>query len=104
MCCSPGSPWVAAVCLSLIYALVSMINTSILSMFPLQFADKNMVSSVSGVADFATYLGAGIGSAVYGFWNKGGNFAPMLISWVVLSGVSIVLMLLQSPLQRKGAV
>lgn len=104
MCCSPGSPWVAAVCLSLIYALVSMINTSILSMFPLQFADKNMVSSVSGVADFATYLGAGIGSAVYGFLNKGGNFAPMFISWVVLSGVSIVLMLLQSPLQRKGAV
>ena len=103
MCCSPGSPWVAAVCLSLIYALVSMINTSILSMFPLQFADKNMVSSVSGVADFATYLGAGIGSAVYGFWNKGGNFVPMFISWVVLSGASIVLMLLQKPLQKKGA-
>ena len=104
MCCSPGSPWVAAVCLSLIYALVSMINTSILSMFPLQFADKNMVSSVSGVADFATYLGAGIGSAVYGFWNKGGNFNPMFVSWVVLCGMSIVLMLLQKPMQKKGAV
>lgn len=101
MCCSPESPWVAAVCLSLIYALVSMINTSILSMFPLQFTQKNMVSSVSGVADFATYLGAGIGSAVYGFLNKSGNFVPMYISWVVLCVASIGLLLLQKPMKKQ---
>ena len=103
LCTNPVQPAVAAVCLSLIYALVSMINTSILSMFPLQFADKNMVSSVSGVADFATYLGAGIGSAVYGFWNKSDNFVPMFVSWVVLCGASIVLMLLQ-PAKKKQEV
>ena len=91
----------AAACLSLIYALISMINTSMLSMFPLRFAEKNMVSSVSGVADFFTYLGAGIGSAVYGFWNKGGNFVPMFISWVALCAVSILLLSLQNPLRRK---
>lgn len=95
LCLNPASPLVAAVCLSLIYALVSMINTSILSMFPLQFAEKNMVSSVSGVADFATYLGAGIGSAVYGFWNKSGSFAPMFVSWVVLCVASIGLLMTQ---------
>ena len=93
-------PIVAACCLSLIYALISMINTSTLSMFPLRFADKNMVSSVSGVADFATYLGAGIGSAVYGFWNKGGDFSAMFISWVVLCVVSILLLLVQKPFRK----
>lgn len=95
LCLNPGAPLLAAVCLSLIYALISMINSSILSIFPLRFAEKNMVSSVSGLTDFATYLGAGIGSAVYGFWNKGGNFVPMFLSWVVLCALSIGLLLLQ---------
>lgn len=95
LCLNPGVPMVAALCLSLIYALVSMINTSTLSMFPLRFADKNMVSSVSGVADFFTYLGAGIGSAVFGFMNKGGNFIPMFASWSVLCIVSIILLVPQ---------
>ena len=101
MCLNPGSPWVAAICLSLIYALISMINTSTLSMFPLRFADKNMVSSVSGVADCFTYLGAGIGSAVYGFWNKGNDFVPMYGSWVVLCLLSILLLMLQKPFRRE---
>ena len=101
MCLNPGSPWVAAICLSLIYALISIVNTSTLSMFPLRFADKNMVSSVSGVADCFTYLGAGIGSAVYGYWNKGGNFMPMYLSWVVLCVLSIGLLMLLKPFRRE---
>ena len=100
LCLDVDVPIIAAVCLSLIYALISMINTSTLSMFPLHFADKNMVSSVSGLADFATYLGAGIGSAVYGFWNEGGDFSAMFISWVVLCVASILLLLLQKPFKK----
>lgn len=96
-----SAPLLAACCLSLIYALISMINTSTLSMFPLRFADKNMVSSVSGVADFATYIGAGVGSAVYGFWNESGDFSAMFISWIVLCAVSIVLMLFQKPFAKR---
>jgi len=99
MCLNPGA-WVAAICLSLIYALISIVNTSTLSMFPLRFAGKNMVSSVSGVADCFTYLGAGIGSAVYGYWNKGGDFSAMYISWVVLCVLSMGLLLLQKPFRR----
>ena len=102
MCLNPGSPWVAAICLSLIYALISIVNTSTLSMFPLRFADKNMVSSVSGVADCFTYLGAGIGSAVYGYWNKGGNFVPMYLSWVVLCVLSIGLLMPLKPFRRES--
>lgn len=101
LCLNPSAPLVAAICLSLIYALISMINTSTLSMFPLRFAEKNMVSSVSGVADFFTYLGAGIGSAVYGFWNKGGNFVPMFVSWVALCAASILLLSFQKPFRRE---
>jgi len=86
----------------LIYAFVSMINTSILSMFPLRFTSKNMVSSVSGITDFATYLGAGIASAVYGFWIEGGirGYLYMFISWVVLSILSILILMGQHPLKK----
>jgi len=100
LCANPDQPLVAALCLSVMYALISMINTSILSMFPLQFAEKNMVSSVSGMADFATYLGAGIGLAVYGFWNESGNFIPMFASWTAICVFSILLLLPQRPFQK----
>lgn len=101
LCLDFSQPIIAAICLSLIYALISMVNTSMLSMFPLHFADKNMVSSVSGVADFATYFGAGIGSAVYGYWNRGGNFSMMFISWVILCSVSTFLLMLQKRLTKE---
>lgn len=100
LCLNSITPLLAAVCLSLIYALISMINTSTLSVFPLRFADKNMVSSVSGISDFATYLGAGIGSAVYGLWNDNGNFLPMFLSWIVLCIVSVLLLIIQHPLKK----
>lgn len=101
LCMDVSVPLVAAVCLSLIYAFVSMINTSILSMFPLRFAQKGFVSSVSGIADFATYLGAAIASAIYGVLIDSGNYFGMFASWVVLSLASIFLLLGQHPLRKE---
>lgn len=101
LCMPLESPLLAAVSLSMIYALVSMINTSILSMFPLRFAEKDLVSSVSGVTDFATYLGAGIASAIYGLLIEGGGYLYMFGSWVILSLLSIVLLLGQHPLRKE---
>lgn len=103
LCLPVQSSLLAAVCLSLIYAFVSMINTSFLSIFPLRFAEKNLVSSVSGIADFATYLGAAIASAVYGFWIEGGTggYLYMFLSWIVLSILSIVILLGQHPFKKE---
>lgn len=101
LCLELPHPIVAALCLSLLYALISMINTSLLSMFPLRFTKENMVSSVSGLADFATYLGAGIGSAVYGFVIARFGYMPMFASWAVLCGISVVLVLRQQPFAKE---
>lgn len=101
LCLELPHPIVAALCLSLLYALISMINTSLLSMFPLRFTKENMVSSVSGLADFATYLGAGIGSAVYGFIIARFGYVPMFASWAVLCAVSVVLVLRQHPFVKE---
>lgn len=98
---SPVFPLTAAVLLSLLYAFTSMINTSILSMFPVRFAKQGLVSSVSGLADFFTYLGAAIGSALYGFWIADGNYRYMFVSWAVVSLLSIIILLGQSPMRKE---
>lgn len=95
------TPLWAAVCLSLLFAFVSMINTSILSIFPLRFAASNQVASVSGLTDFATYLGSAIGSAVYGFWIAGGHYQYMFLSWTGVSLVSILMLLAQKPMRKE---
>lgn len=101
LCFPLKSALIAAIALSMIYALVSMINTSILSMFPLRFAEKDLVSSVSGITDFATYLGAAIASAIYGILIENGGYIYMFLSWTVLAAVSILLLLRLRPLKKE---
>ena len=80
---------VAVLCLSFIYAAVSMINTSMLSIYPLHYLKTGNVASVSGIMDFATYLGAGIGSVIYGIVIENVGYMPMFLSWVIVSTVSV---------------
>ena len=84
--------WLAAVCLSIIYACVSMINTSLLSIFPMRFAEEGNIASVSGMMDFATYCGAGIGSVFYGILIEHFGYTPMFASWVFVSVLSFMVL------------
>ncbi|MBE7038121.1 MAG: MFS transporter [Ruminococcaceae bacterium] len=84
-----GGPVAAVVCLSVIYASVSIINTSMLSIFPLRFLNTGNVASVSGVMDLATYCGAGAGSFIYGIVIKNFGYSPMFVSWMIISIISI---------------
>ena len=81
----------AVLCMSIIYAAVSMINTSILSIYPLRFLQTGNVASVSGVMDFATYLGAGVSGVIYGALIKSFGYTPMFVSWACISLISIIL-------------
>lgn len=68
--------------LSLIYMAVSLVNTSILSIFPLAFAKSGNVASVSGLMDFGTYLGAGVGSVVLGYSVTHLGYGSMFTLWL----------------------
>lgn len=92
LCFNIKSPVLAVASLSMIYALVSVINTSILSIYPIRYAESGNVASVSGLMDFATYGGAGIGSLVFGVMIKNWGYSPMYITWAVISVVSIVIL------------
>lgn len=98
-----SSPLVAALCLSFAYAAISLINTSVASIYPMRFAKTGNVAAVSGIMDFATYLGAGIGSAVYGYIIEWFGYEAMFGSWVVLSVLSIAILLLNERRIRREA-
>lgn len=86
-------PMVAAVMLlSFIYAAVSVINTSIVSIYPMQYAESGNTASVSGIMDFATYLGAGISSLIYGVVVEHCGYMPMFVSWAVLSAAAMLIL------------
>ena len=92
LCFEIKSSVLAVVSLSMIYALVSVINTSILSIYPIRYAATGNVASVSGLMDFATYGGAGISSWIFGIVIKYRGYAPMYISWAVISVISILIL------------
>lgn len=81
---------ISVACLSMVYALISVVNTSILSIFPVNFAKTGNVASVSGIMDFATYCGAGVGSFIYGIVISRFGYVPMFASWIVICVISIV--------------
>lgn len=71
-------------------AAISVINTAILSIYPLRFKESNNVSSVSGVMNFITYIGAGVSSTIFGVLISKFGFSYMIGVWVILSVVSAV--------------
>lgn len=63
----------------------------ILSIYSMHYTKSGNVTSVSGIMDFATYLGAGISSMIYVALIKSLGYLPMFISWIAISLISIVL-------------
>lgn len=84
--------FLGAFALGVIYTAVSMINTSFLSIYPLRYTKTHNEAAVSGIMDFATYLGAGISSAIYGVVIKSFGYLPMFYSWIAISLISIVIL------------
>ena len=91
----PVSAWVAVLYLSVIYMAVSVINACMLAFFPIQFSKDGLVASVSGIMDFATYLGTGLSAMVYGVMIDHLGFQSMFLSWAVLSVLAIPLLQLK---------
>lgn len=90
--CIGANPVISVICLSIAAAAISVVNTSILSIYPMNFKKEGSVSSVAGIMDFATYMGAGISSAVYGYVLEFGSFESMYVSWIALCLAGIVIL------------
>lgn len=98
------SAGVAIVYLSLLYMSLSIVNACFLTFFPLRFAREGAVSSVSGIMDFASYLGTGISSVVFGVMIEGYGYNAMFITWAVICGIALLLQLSGRKLRKQDAV
>ncbi len=90
--CITTHPLIAAVALGLIYAAVSLINTSMLSIFPISFSSVGKDATVSGLMDFITYGGASVASFAYGFSIENFGYNSMYISWIVICVLSVLIL------------
>ena len=78
-------------CLTAIYAAVSMINTSLLSVYPHRYRREGNVSSVGGIIDFVTYIGAAVGAFIYGFVIKYIGYSGMFVSFAAISLIGAII-------------
>lgn len=85
LCLGKTSVIVSVAALGIIYMAVSVINTSVLSIYPIRYAKTGNTASVSGIMDFSTYFGAGVSSAVYGLVINSFGYTAMFVSWIAIS-------------------
>lgn len=81
----------SVLCLTVLYGVISMINTSFLSIYPHRYRKEGNVSSVGGIIDFVTYLGAAFGSLIYGVMIAEMGYASMFISFAIFSLLGAVI-------------
>lgn len=82
----------AMVCLGVISAMISIINTHILTVFPSQFASSGNIASVTGIMDVLTYGGAAVSSLFFGILIEHGGYAGMFVVWAAAALVSLALL------------
>lgn len=87
-----NSPLLSVICLSLIYSLMSLVNSSLLSIFPIRFENRGCAASVSGIMDFSTYLGNGIGALFFGIMIAKYGFTAVFMSWILVSAAAIFIL------------
>ena len=89
---------VSAICFGLMYAALSLANTTYLSIYPLRFARSGNTAFVSGIMDLLAYMGAGVGSAIFGRIIDAAGYRPMFAVW---TGISLTAMLLLFRYRKK---
>lgn len=93
LCIPSIHPLIAVIGLSLAACAVSVANTSFLTIFPIRYQANGHVSKVAGMMDFATYMGAGISSSIYGIWLENHSYSGMFFSWILLAVFGILLLI-----------
>ena len=65
-------------------------NTVLLSFIPLAYARLNLVSTLAGIFDFSSYLGAALSSLVMGVALTGGDWGPVPLLWLAAAALALL--------------
>lgn len=66
-------------------------NTILMSFIPMQYTARNMVASIIGVFDFASYVGAAVSTYVFGRVLESYGFDPLPGIWLASAAAAILI-------------
>ena len=75
--------------IALVSGLCYANNTLLMSFIPMQYTSRNMVASIIGVFDFASYAGAAISTYVFGKILASFGFGPLPGIWLSAGAVAL---------------
>ena len=75
--------------MALISGLCYTNNTILMSFLPMQYTEKNMVASIIGVFDFASYVGAAVSTYALGRVLGSMGFAPLPGIWLGAAALAV---------------
>ena len=90
-----GLPLPEVLLIAAVSASMNGVNSILLSFIPLSFAGENAVSTLVGLFDFSSYLGAAVSSFVLGMLLTGGNWLPITLIWMAVGMLAVLLSVLQ---------
>ena len=88
-------PLLEVLLIAAISAAMNGVNSILLSFIPLSFAGENAVSTLVGLFDFSSYLGAAISSFVLGMLLTGGSWLPITFIWLGVGALAVLLSAVQ---------
>jgi len=83
-----------AVALMIATGLMHGINTMLISLVPLHFANKGRASSMSGLLNAFTYVGSGLSGIGIGAIATGHGWANVVLTWTIVAFVGLIACLL----------
>jgi len=98
--CSAGLLIVGLI--ALVSGLCYANNTLLMSFIPMQYTEKNMVASIIGVFDFASYAGASLSTYVLGRVLESAGFAPLPFIWMAAAALACLIAASVLRLRQRG--
>lgn len=89
--------------MALISGLAYANNTILMSFIPMQYTERNMVASIIGVFDFASYAGAAVSTYVLGKVLASFGFDPLPGIWLGAALAAVVLSIVVVKKKKKAA-
>lgn len=80
------NPYLSVFLIAIVSGIMYGCNTILLSYIPISFCAFHLVSTLVGIFDFMSYMGASISSFCLGTMISSGSFRSIFMFWIVTSG------------------
>lgn len=87
--------------MALVVGCMHGINLMLIAFVPRRFVRYGRVSTVSGVFNSCTYLGASVSNVLFAAIAAAGSWSDTVLVWVIVAGIGAILCFLSLPLWRR---